>query len=68
MPLLNYYYAGDVPVYATASVYGGSANPLKDKDLDGIIFATFPGFSHIKRARETGRNNLTATIDCMLWV
>ncbi len=47
MPLLNYYYAGDVPVYATASVYGGSANPLKDKDLDGIIFCDIPWvFSH----------------------
>lgn len=47
MPLLNYYYAGDMPVYATASVYGGSANPLKDKDLDGIIFCDIPWvFSH----------------------
>ncbi|HHF7375380.1 penicillin-binding protein activator [Legionella bozemanae] len=47
MPLLNYYYAGDVPVYATASVYGGNANPLKDKDLDGIIFCDIPWvFSH----------------------
>ncbi|KTD42808.1 penicillin-binding protein activator [Legionella parisiensis] len=47
MPLLNYYYASNVPVYATASVYGGSANPLKDKDLDGIIFCDIPWvFSH----------------------
>ncbi|VEB39601.1 lipoprotein [Legionella sainthelensi] len=47
MPLLNYYYAGDVPVYATASVYGGSANPLKDKDLDGVIFCDIPWvFAH----------------------
>jgi uncharacterized protein len=47
MPLLNYYYAGDVPVYATASVYGGSANPLKDKDLDGVMFCDIPWvFSH----------------------
>lgn len=47
MPLLNYYYAGDVPVYATASIYSGSANPLKDKDLDGIIFCDIPWvFSH----------------------
>ncbi|MCW8497600.1 penicillin-binding protein activator [Fluoribacter dumoffii] len=42
MPLLNYYYAGDIPVYATSSVYSGSANPLKDKDLDGIIFCDIP--------------------------
>jgi len=47
MPLLKYYYAGDVPVYATSSVYGGSANALKDKDLDGVIFCDIPWvFSH----------------------
>ncbi|MCL9683112.1 penicillin-binding protein activator [Legionella maioricensis] len=47
MPLLKYYYAGDVPVYATSSVYGGSANALKDKDLDGIIFCDIPWvFAH----------------------
>ena len=47
MPLLNYYYAGNVPVFATASVYGGSVNALKDKDLDGIIFCDIPWvFSH----------------------
>ncbi|WP_058534232.1 penicillin-binding protein activator [Legionella saoudiensis] len=52
MPLLNYYYAADVPVYATASVYGGNANPLKDKDLDGIIFCDIPWvFGHQMRAR-----------------
>ena len=47
MPLLNYYYAADVPVFATASVYGGSSNALKDKDLDGIIFCDIPWvFAH----------------------
>jgi outer membrane PBP1 activator LpoA protein len=47
MPLLKYYYAGDVPVYATSSVYGGSANALKDKDLDGVIFCDIPWvFAH----------------------
>ncbi len=47
MPLLKYYYAGDIPVFATSSVYGGSANALKDKDLDGIIFCDIPWvFSH----------------------
>lgn len=38
MPLLKYYYAGDLPVYATSTVYSGSINSMKDKDLDGIIF------------------------------
>ena len=47
MPLLKYYYAGDMPVYATSSVYGGSANALKDKDLDGVIFCDIPWvFAH----------------------
>lgn len=42
MPALKYYYASDVPVYATSSVYSGNANPLKDKDLDGVIFCDIP--------------------------
>lgn len=47
MPLLKYYFAGDVPVFATSSVYGGSANALKDKDLDGVMFCDIPWvFSH----------------------
>ena len=47
MPLLKYYYAGDVPVFATSSVYGGNANALKDKDLDGVIFCDIPWvFAH----------------------
>jgi uncharacterized protein len=47
MPLLKYYFAGNVPVYATSTVYGGSPNVLKDKDLDGIIFSDMPWvFTH----------------------
>ena len=47
MPLLKYYYAGDLPVYATSSVYTGSANSMKDRDLDGIIFCDMPWvFNH----------------------
>lgn len=47
MPMLKYYYAGNVPVYATSSVYSGSANSMKDRDLDGIIFCDMPWvFNH----------------------
>jgi outer membrane PBP1 activator LpoA protein len=42
MPLLKYYYAADLPVYATSISYGGTANALKDKDLDGLIFCDLP--------------------------
>ncbi|MFT4060533.1 MAG: penicillin-binding protein activator [Legionella sp.] len=52
MPLLKYYFAADIPVFATASVYGGNKNALKDKDLDGIIFCDIPWvFSHQMRRR-----------------
>ena len=47
MPLLKYYFAGDVPVYATSSVYSGSINKMNDRDLDGIIFCDIPWiFNH----------------------
>jgi outer membrane PBP1 activator LpoA protein len=46
-PLLNYYYAGDMPIYATSSVYAGSINTMKDRDLNGIIFSDIPWvFTH----------------------
>ncbi len=47
MPMLRYYFAGDVPVYATSAVYSGSADAQKDRDLDGIIFCDIPWvFNH----------------------
>lgn len=53
MPLLRYYYAGDVPVYSTSIVYAGHADAMKDKDLDGIVFCDMPWvFQH-----QTGSRN-----------
>ena len=47
MPLLRYYFAGDVPVYSTSTVYSGNTNTMQDKDLDGIIFCDMSWvFSH----------------------
>lgn len=47
MPMLKYYYAGNVPVYATSAVYSGSADTQKDRDLDGVIFCDMPWvFNH----------------------
>lgn len=47
MPLLKYYFAGDVPVFATSSVYAGTPNTMRDRDLDGIIFCDMPWvFNH----------------------
>lgn len=47
MPMLRYYYAGDIPTYATSTVYAGNANAMRDKDLNGIIFCDMPWvFTH----------------------
>lgn len=42
MPLIRYYYAGKVPVYATSSVYAGTENTVADRDLNGITFCDMP--------------------------
>lgn len=42
MPLLRYYFAGDIPVFATSSIYAGNTNTMKDRDLDGIVFCDMP--------------------------
>lgn len=50
MPMLRYYFAGDVPVYATSAVYTGHADPQKDRDLNGILFCDMPWvFNHQMR-------------------
>lgn len=41
-PLLKYYYAGNVPVYATSLVYSGIPQPALDTDLNGITFCDAP--------------------------
>ena len=41
-PLLNYYYAADIPVYATSRIYTGQADPRRDSDLDGVQFTDMP--------------------------
>lgn len=41
-PLFDFYYAEDVPVYATSSIYSGSVNPKKENDLNGVVFCDMP--------------------------
>lgn len=41
-PLLKFYYAGDVPVYATSLIYSGVPRSSLDADLDGITFCDAP--------------------------
>ena len=37
-PLMRYYLAGNIPIYATSQIYTGTANPRADRDLNGIFF------------------------------
>ncbi len=53
VPLLKYYYAENIPIYATSSIYSGSPNPQKDTDLNGVIFADIPWF--LKSSQNTNR-------------
>ncbi|MDA1106956.1 MAG: penicillin-binding protein activator [Proteobacteria bacterium] len=41
-PQLRYYYAFDLPVYATSHLYGAKPDPDPDQDLDGIFFSDMP--------------------------
>lgn len=41
-PLLRYYYAGNIPVFAASLAYSGYPNPHADNDLNGISFLEMP--------------------------
>jgi len=41
-PQLKFFYAADVPVYATSHVYTGTPNPGTDRDLNDIRFSDMP--------------------------
>ncbi len=41
-PILAFYFAGDLPVYATSQIYSGTPNARSDIDLNGIMFGDIP--------------------------
>jgi len=41
-PLLKFYDADNIPIYATALVYAGTPNPTFDRDLNGVTFCDAP--------------------------
>lgn len=41
-PLFAFYFGGDLPVYAPSSVYEGTADPSRDRDLNGVMFTDIP--------------------------
>ena len=41
-PMLTYFYASDLPVYATSQVFEGSVNATRDRDINGVRFTALP--------------------------
>lgn len=61
-PYLNYYYAYDLPVYATSTVYEGYTNPTRDNDLDGISFTDAPWMLGSTDAIQDSRRRMTQLV------
>lgn len=60
-PLFAFYFANDLPIYATSSVYAGVANPVADKDLNGVTFCDIP-WNTENRPSEYEPGNLVASL------
>jgi outer membrane PBP1 activator LpoA protein len=41
-PALDFYFAGNLPIFSTSNIYAGRPDPDRDKDLDGIAFTDIP--------------------------
>lgn len=41
-PLLNFYFAANLPAYASSSIFSGKSQPSLDQDLNGIQFCDMP--------------------------
>ena len=50
VPLLKYYYADNIPIYATSSIYSGAPNATKDQDLKGVIYCDIPWVLQMNRS------------------
>lgn len=47
VPLLRYYYAGHIPVYAAAVAFADDRNITQDSDLDGVTICDVPRRLHL---------------------
>jgi uncharacterized protein len=63
-PLMKFYYAGDVPVYAISTIYPGTPGTALDRDLNGITFPDMPFVilkpSTLPQNLQAIRNNIQA--------
>lgn len=61
-PQLKFNFAGDLPVYATSTVYGGTPDANKDRDLDGVMFCDMPWILDTSGPQQAERRALQANI------
>jgi outer membrane PBP1 activator LpoA protein len=60
-PALAFHFAGDVPVYSMPGIYDGGANPVANRDLNGVIFTDSPWILQHDPLRETLNSVLPAS-------
>ncbi len=60
VPLLKYYYADNIPIYATSTINSGTTSLGKGSDLSGVIFSDIPwalkGTGNPNRLNAVGRD------------
>ena len=58
-PLLKYYYAGEIPIYAPSIIYSGSPDSIQDSDLNGITFSEIPWvLANTKTGKSASKQNV----------
>lgn len=65
-PLLDFHYAGDIPVYATSSVYTGQSDPEKNSDLNGIQLMVSPWLFETSELKSDMNKYLSTTASFQL--
>ena len=67
-PLFDFYFAENLPIYANSSIYSGTPNPQKDRDMNGIIFCDMPWlFSKNSNAHNVLKQNGINAINLRLY-
>lgn len=56
IPLLNYYYAGNIPVYSISMIYTGTQNINYNRDMDGVTFDDIPWVFNSESSQLTQQN------------
>ncbi|HEY0720353.1 MAG TPA: penicillin-binding protein activator [Gammaproteobacteria bacterium] len=61
-PQLKFNFAGDLPIYATSTIYGGRPDANQDRDLDGVMFCDMPWTFDSDGPQQAQRHALQANL------